>query len=470
MRNKQLFNYLVFIFFLLFVPLLVNRAVRAKPDEPNETEAVSSGYAPNWNAFQPITTLDGANSASSEGAAQAVVASAPDGSTVMVAFDRKRPGDVNGNRDPYYRVSTNNGASWAAIQPIKKSANNSASVDIAYDSGSKAHAVWIENDTLIYYSRQLGGVWTPIKIINSLNPPDPQIVLSPQIFTTGSSTIDIVWVQENANPPGPGTNVFHARSEDGGTSWIATTTDDQLIESTSAISATPALFVQGDTIHVVRAEADANGKKSNGDAFVSSQDIYYTFSTDGGETWKKKINISDFDNDNEVDGDPTDGRVPNITVANNIVQVAFVELRDEDTSLQFVHYVSCSLDNDCSKISNWSANGIISGQAVGANNSAPYNVLAGITTINNCTLIYFHGTFLGVNTVKEQLFGTSSCGGGAWVDRETLTQADVQTLRPHLATQNNWWVYMAFEQVKDGKSQIWFLRNQPVLYLPFISR
>ena len=442
MHKKQSFNYFVFIFFLLVLPLLVNQSVDAETDD---TEATSSGYTPNWDAFDEITTIGIAPF----GAAQPVVAAAPNGSTVMIAYDRKR--SSGGNSDPYYRVSTNNGETWGGQQFIHASGVNSASVAIDYDSGSQAHAVWVENDDQISYARQAGSGWTSQKKVNQYT---PLLVASPQLFATGSSTIDLIWVQNNllGSDPNPGiSDIYHARSINDGSSW----TGKGSIFATARDASNPALFVQGNTIHVVWAEQHAT--------IAQRKNIFYSVSTNGGTTWSSGI---------DIDGESSDGRSPSITITGDILHVAFTEITDgTNPNQQFVHHVSCSLTTTCSNANNWSSDGGISGQVLGANNSAPYSVLSGATSFQNCTLIYFHGTIDGETTESEQLFGTSSCNGSIWGNRETLTANDVQTLRPNLDTQNNWWVYLTFEQVDgSGKSQIWLLRNQPALYLPVILK
>ncbi|MCA9927698.1 MAG: hypothetical protein KC419_04450, partial [Anaerolineales bacterium] len=85
---------------------------------------------------------------------------------------------------------------------------------------------------------------------------------------------------------------------------------------------------------------------------------------------------------------------------------------------------------------------------------------------------FYHGTIGGVATANELLFGSSSCNNGPWSNRVELTTDNVQALRPDVATQDDRWMYVVYEQVSGSNRQIRFLRNNPeyLLYLPLITK
>lgn len=101
---------------------------------------------------------------------------------------------ADGQSNPYYRISEDNGASWSAPQSIFTSATNdieSVLVDIAHQAGL-AHAVWVENDSEILYSREDN--WASNQAI-SLSAPDDPILDTPRIISNVTGRLDVVWAE-----------------------------------------------------------------------------------------------------------------------------------------------------------------------------------------------------------------------------------------------------------------------------------
>ncbi len=96
----KFFKQLLLLGCFAFTLSVIFGAVRAD----QETTDASTGYQPSWDTHQAITK----NSSAPQGAVNADIAIAPNGKTVMVAFDRERASGTN-IFDPYYRTSTNNG-------------------------------------------------------------------------------------------------------------------------------------------------------------------------------------------------------------------------------------------------------------------------------------------------------------------------------------------------------------------------
>ena len=264
-------------------------------------------------------------------------------------------------------------------------------------------------------------------------------------------------------------DIYHARSTNRGVSWSATT---QPIVATTFDARLPDLFVDGNTIHVVWEEQDV------GTFPTYSADVFYSVSTNGGSSWSTPEKISDPDDDNDPsDGDPEDGVAPHIYVVDGRIHVLFTEQKgDAGDNNQFVHHISCLLSKNCTVATNWKADdsseGSISGQRLGANNNSPYSVLSTIGYMQDCVFAFYHGTIGGVATANELLFGSSSCNNGPWSNRVELTTDNVQALRPDVATQDDRWMYVVYEQVSGSNRQIRFLRNNPeyLLYLPLITK
>jgi hypothetical protein len=454
--KQNLQKRLRFVLFGLIIlsPILIITGVGA------ETEAATGGYAGNWTNEVKLTSV-------TRSAERPVIKGAPNGSTVIIVFNQKM-NDTGTNYDPYYMESTNNGESWSAPAVIKASSEISVNVFVAYSSDNKAHVVWSEDDNKIYYSQKTGSSWsTPIKI----NQYTPVVADTPQIFISGT-TIDVVWSQQNAAPPNAGVfDIYHSRCTTSCTNpgnWTAALTP---VAQTSFESFNPSLYAKGNTIHVVWGEADPTP--------TSHIDSYYIISTNGGSTWSPQaptagLNLSDPDNDDDDADGADNGRIPQITVANNRIHVTFTELKDDLTSQQFVHYVTCSIansDSNCTNKDNWVSYGSISDQVLGANDSTPFNVISTAVMLRNCVIVFYHGTLNGITTAKEQIFESSSCSQGSWGNRQELTSASSQALRPKLEVHANWFVYGVFDVVDGtGKSQIWFIKNQPALFMPILIK
>jgi hypothetical protein len=145
-----------------------------------------------------------------------------------------------------------------------------------------------------------------------------------------------------------------------------------------------------------------------------------------------------------------------------VVQVAYTDRFNANT--QFVHYLRCN--GGCTNINNWvSSNNPVSGQAVGANVGDPFDVASSITRVGTCTFIYFHGVRTGSN---EQIIGVNSCDQWAASPRDLVTASNIRALNPDLAVQNNWWIYLVYEDKSNARIQ--FQRNLPAVYLPMIVK
>jgi hypothetical protein len=91
--------------------------------------------------------------------------------------------------------------------------------------------------------------------------------------------------------------------------------------------------------------------------------------------------------------------------------------------------------------------------------------------IGNCTYVYFHG-IQGSTTNNERIWGVNSCSGWASSARDQVTTSGVRSIYPSLIAANNWWVYLTYEQTNTSGTvrEIYFIRNQPAIYLPTILK
>jgi hypothetical protein len=151
--------------------------------------------------------------------------------------------DRDGNREEYYKRSTDGGINWGADTRLTNAPGLSGAPSISV-SGSIVHVVWHdERDDFngrIYYKRSTdGGIsWgADTRLTN-----DPAYTSSPSVSVSGSG-LHIVWVdQRDGN-----FEIYYKRSTDGGVSWGA----DTRLTNNSALSLNPFVSVSGLFVHVV---------------------------------------------------------------------------------------------------------------------------------------------------------------------------------------------------------------------------
>ena len=416
---------------LLGLPLLLSQPATAEP-----AKLLSPQVGPNWASIIPLTNLGNAP----QGAERPVVAAAPDGKTVTVAYIKLTAGA--GDADPFYRRSTNNGVTWSDAAAIKDTTTLARQVHVTYDAGNRAHAVWTEAGNIVAYARDNnwgGAAYTPISSGLIL-------VEGPRIATSGSNRLDLVWAENDGADP----DIYHAFSTNGNAA-TPTWSTPKIVHSTAPASTSPDIAVSANGhIHVVWEEQNPSNP--------TVARVHYARSIDGGANWSGQVIISGASN-------PTDARRPRIVAAGNVLHVSFTDR--ESGSSQFVHHLSCI--SNCHNLASWMSDGKVSGSAVGIHANDPSNsIFSTLTTHGGCTLIYFYGIGASVDPSNEMVWGSSSCG--SWSSRVLLTGPGARAIRPSMTTQNNWWVYLAYERIAADRSHIWFVRNQPAVYLPFVVR
>lgn len=178
----------------------------------------------------------------------------------------------DGNKEIYYKRSTDGGNTWGSDFRLTNNPNNSTNPSL-WVSGSNVHVVWQEDrdgNWEIYYKRSNdnGNTWTSdIRLTNN-----PQSSLYPSV-SVFSSTIHVVWVDNRDGND----EIYYKRSIDGGNSWGS---DIRLTNNTQQ-SFYPYLFSYGLNVHVVWTD-DRDGNR----------EIYYKRSIDGGSTWESDFRLT----------------------------------------------------------------------------------------------------------------------------------------------------------------------------------
>jgi uncharacterized cupin superfamily protein len=209
-----------------------------------------------WSAAQRLTWSSGVSS---------FPAIAIDSSnTIHVVWSDDAPG----NKEIYYRRSTDGGTTWSAAKRLSWTSGSSGSPAIAIDSTDTIHLVWPDDtpgNWEIYYKRSTDGgtTWSPVKRLTS----NGGASWSPAIAIDSSDAIYIVWFDDT-----PGNyEIYTLRSTDGGATWNPA----QRLTWTSGDSLDPVMAIDSkNSIHVVWY-----------DSTPGNAEIYYKRSTDGGVTW-----------------------------------------------------------------------------------------------------------------------------------------------------------------------------------------
>lgn len=447
MKKSFFFLVLAFVTLIGLWQMGFDTAV-AEPDEPLAPEA-----GPNWQEIGRISQT----STLSDAVLPAIAASS-NGSKIIVVYNGII-NDIDGNRDVFYAMSTNFGQSWntkARIHSSSGDTSNSNFVDVAISPNNKGHAVWVEEFSdvprLVYKNEDNWGNNSTNLITISTVPTSPDVIAYPQIVAKNNNRLDVVWSEGTASTD---VNIFHAYSTNGGASFTGKTAVNQTIPSSDF----PALTIDtSGNYHLVWEEGT-----------IPNRTILYSRGLPSGNSvnWSSPINISV----RSISGNTSAALQPEIYANGNILHVTYSNYVSKQE--QYVHHLQCS--QNCTTASNWvSTNNPVSGQVLTAKASDPFNLVSTIGQVGSCTYVYFHG-IQGVSSEennRERIWGTNSCGNWAASVRDQVTAENTRSINPAMTSANNWWLYLAYEQVSTDSSvrEIYFVRNQPAIYLPTILK
>ena len=191
--------------------------------------------------------------------------------------------DMPGNKEIYYKKSTDGGATWTTSKRLTWDSANSSAPCVAVDPSDNLHVAWMDGRISLYYdtlyykkSTDGGATWSANK---RLTWGETQAGL-PKIAVDASGGLHVVW----GNHDYPESNeIYHRKSTDGGASWTAS----QNISQTSWDSHNPAVAVDNlDRLHVVWQEEPPEEEPFEFD------EIYYARSAKGASAWSTSQNIS----------------------------------------------------------------------------------------------------------------------------------------------------------------------------------
>ena len=222
---------------------------------------------------------------------------AASGDSVHVVWQDYR----DGNLEVYYKKSTDGGSSWLSESRLTDNSSESACPSIAA-SGPKVHVVWYDyrdGNYEIYYKRSTdaGGTWGSDFRLSY----DPAGSERPALAVS-DSMIHVVWEDYR-----DGTNtseIYYKRSTNGGTSWES----DTRLTYNSDWSDYPSMATSDPAVHIVWHDDRDRGSE-----------IYYKRSTDRGMTWGS---------DTRLTFDSATSYRPSLAVSGPKVHVVWYDTRD----------------------------------------------------------------------------------------------------------------------------------------------
>lgn len=447
MKRSWIFLTFAFVFIVL-LSRLDGRTALAEPEEPLAPES----SAPNWEDAEKISQSSGITSAILPS-----MAASANGSKVITVYS----GIINNNdsdHDIFYAISNNYGADWDNKARVHQSAgvtSDSNFVDVTITPNNKGHAVWAEevNDVpRIVYKHEDNWGNNSTNLVTISAPAVPIVVAEPRIVNKTNNRLDVVWSQ---GEPATNVNIYHAYSTNGGSSWQGVAP----IVDTPPTSRLPDIAIDASGVYHVVWEEGTNPTT-----------IHYLRGVPSGNNtvnWSVASEI-DISQQSITDGS-TAARQPKIFASGNTLHVSYTAFVNKDQ--QSVHHLQCN--GGCSNLANWfSVGNPISGQSLGAKAADPFDVISGVAQVGQCTYVYFHGIQGPSGSNNERIWGTNSCSNWAASARDQVTNSSIRAINPSMISANNWWLYMAYEQVNASSTlrEIYFIRNQPAIYLPTILK
>lgn len=225
------------------------------------------------------------------------------GQSIHVVWDEYR----DGNYEIYYKRSTDGGLSWGADTRLTNysAASNAPTISV---SGANIHVVWVDErdgNPEIYYKRSsdAGVSWsTDTRLTNNI------YYSSSSCITVSSAVVHVVWEDKR---DGGNAELYYKRSTDGGLNWGT----DSRLTNNSANSEAPSVVASGAVIHIVwQDERDGN------------LEVYYKRSTDEGVSWSADARLT---NNIHVSAQPS------VASSGTIVHVIWEDTRDGDYEIYY---------------------------------------------------------------------------------------------------------------------------------------
>jgi len=334
-----------------------------------------------WNPSKLISVDDGDNSEAPR--------TAVNNSCIHVIWIDARFG--LGLHEVYYKRSIDGGITWDDAlganvdRRITHDLSDTNDIDIGIN-GSNLHVLFGDNrdgSADVYYIRSIdnGVTWdngTTVDEERKLT--SNNTAHADNAIAVNGSTIHVAWVDET---PGPNYYIYYRNSTDNGANW---NTIQQLTGPSPGIAYVD-LAVSGDDVHAIW--ADTNG--------VTSSEIYYINSTDGGATWDSEILLTS--DDGQI------SNMPKIAVENEKIHVTWRDNRDGNPEIYYKRFPDYpAVDTTPPDINHI--------PVTSANISQSINITANITDDVSVGAVYLNYT--GVNTTNYNVSMTQWNGNWSY--------------------------------------------------------
>ena len=323
----------------------------------------------------------------------------------------------DGNREIYYKRSTNGGTSWSPDLRLTNNAAISHFPSIAA-SGAVVHVVWEEyrdGNAEIYYKRSsdAGVSWGADSRLTN----NSAHSLSPSVAVAGD-LVHLTWYDlRDGN-----SEVYYKRSDDGGLNWGI----DTRLTNNPASSTVPAIAVSGTIIHIAWEEYRHG-----------SPEIYYKRSTDGGIAWGI---------DTRLTNNSANSFSPSIAASGSDVSIAWFDQRDGNLEIYHKHSVDDGL--------NWGADKRVT------TNTAVSNYPSVSVSGSNVHLVWFDERDGGT----EIYYNHSTDSGTTWATDFRLTSDSARSTDPCVAVSGST-VHVLWTDARDngptynGNYEIYYKRH-----------
>ncbi len=221
-------------------------------------------------------------------------------------------------------VSTDGGVTWS--KPVD---NVEQTIPRGELAGSDAPAMAIGTDGAIYaFTKERspgGGITIPTQPTIPQPPGEPSLCLPASANPAIPPTIpNPTAPPPRANEPGSGTRLIMSKSTDDGRSWKSATIDDGGLACIPCLTI-PETAIDHKTgaIYVAFELSESSLPNPRDD-----RNIFFMSSTDGGETWSRRLKVND---DNDPNRTPNyDQFIPGISVAaNGRIDIAWYDMRTD---------------------------------------------------------------------------------------------------------------------------------------------
>ena len=330
----------------------------------------------------------------------------------VIWFDQR-----DGNREIYYKRSTNGGISWGTDKRLTNDNDWSTFPSVSV-SGSFVHVVWTDyrngNDEIYYKRSTNGGTSWEADTRLTYNTAASNF---PSVSVSGS-TVHVVWQDERDDSD---CDIYYKRSTDGGTNWGA----DIRLTNNPGYSKYPSISVSNSTVHV---------------AWFDDRDyyseIYYKRSTDGGTNWGV---------DTRLTNDPAWSHSPSISALGPVVHVVWEEHRDGNYEI----YDKRSMDGGIS----WGADTRLT------NNSAT-SWTPSVTVSSSLPAVNVHVIWRDERhgNTGEIYYKHSTDEGTSWGADTRLKDNSAESNYPSISVSGSV-VHVVWYDKRDGNYEIYYKRN-----------